>query len=91
MDSTASATSSPGTDILIVKTAPRHSRVREYRFGWHDGAWAPRPGPPTGHAVEYARKQVDGAVLDRRLAEGQTRLSDFTESVDDRAKVHVVA
>jgi hypothetical protein len=77
-------------DRLIVKTNPRHQSVHRYEFHRKGDAWVP-DGVVTGHALEYARNHVDEPVLDRRLADGQLQLSDFSETVADRSAVHAVA
>jgi len=77
-------------DRLVVLTNPRHQDVHRYEFQKRGEAWVPS-GVVTGHALEYARDHVDQPVLNRRLGDGQLQLSDFSESVADRAEVIAVA
>lgn len=79
-----------GEDRMIVKTEPHHQAVHEYWFDKRGDAWVPT-GHVTGHVIEYARANVDEPVLDRRLGSGQLQLSDFSESVEDRAEMIAVA
>jgi len=79
-----------GEEWAVIHTSPRHMADREYWMARHGDVWVPR-GHISGHALEYARMELDEPVLNRRLGDGQLTLDDFGESVESRSEMIAVA